>query len=113
MFLGQFSCQGCQGVDFVCLLYRFGAMPKNHVFLIRQSSITNILKSVLRAPGGAPAIIDSRVQAIWPPRPGTIIKETGNKSDEQIRREIYHANGPVARRIYIIRTSYQICARAI
>jgi hypothetical protein len=52
------------------------------------------------APGGAPALSAARVQAIWPPRPGTIIKETGNKSDEQIRREIYHANGPVARRIF-------------
>ena len=48
--------------------------PKN-MFLRSTQNILNLKKSVLRLPRVAPAMIDGRVQAIWPRRRGNIIKD--------------------------------------
>jgi hypothetical protein len=69
-----------EGMPQVMCLAQFSTLwydAKKHVFWIGQKSSKNLSKSVLGAPREAPPIIGSRVQAIWPPRPGTIIKETG------------------------------------
>ena len=41
-FLDPFADMGRTGVDCVCFLWRFGAMPKNNVFLIGKKSMKNL-----------------------------------------------------------------------
>jgi hypothetical protein len=44
-FFDSFADMGRARIDCICFLWRFGAMPKNHVFLIGHKSINNFQKS--------------------------------------------------------------------
>ena len=61
-FFDPFAVMRRTGVDCVCFLRRFGAIPKNYVFLIGTEWMQNLVKSSRGAPKGRKGFSENRTE---------------------------------------------------